>query len=104
MDRRRLVTAGRTCHQRWYSVRFLKATARTLLLFSPALAHGLTHRDFIPQVVHISIGVENLSAIAPELTLWRAHKFHPQVYKFLVFRVHVVHLDRQCDLLSGQRT
>ena len=64
-------------------------------------AHGLTHRDFIPQVVHVSVRVQNLGTITPKLALWWTDKLHAAAFKFYVLAVQIVHLNRERDFLSG---
>jgi hypothetical protein len=62
----------------------------------------LFHRDFIPHVIHVPVWVENLGAVAPELTHRCADEVHANRCKFLVLAVDVGHLNRESDFLPRQ--
>src|SRR5262249_17588098 len=64
----------------------------------------VSHRDFIPQMVPVTIWVQDLRAVAPELKLWRTHKFDSLVGEFFVLPVNIVDLKREGYRLPGQRT
>src|SRR6059036_1981259 len=72
------------------------------LLFVPRLGHRLAHRDFIPQVIHVPVRVQNLGPVAPELPPGWTHEFHAETCKFSVPVLDIVHLNGERDFLSGQ--
>src|SRR3954468_4393877 len=72
----------------------------SLLCFFPHVAHGLSHCDFIPQVVHVPVWVQHLGTIAPELAPWWTDERHTKLGQLMMLTVHIADLNGERDFLS----